>query len=172
MYAAAFSPMPLLQPPLEILRLFVSPAHNFFGHHNRPPDEHPTLDVESAVCVPGRGIEGDRFFDYKGGYKGQVTFFAREVYDALCAELGVTGRSPAVFRRNVFCAGANLNDLIGQDFTVQGVAFRGREECRPCYWMDAAFAPGAERALRGRGGLRAEILTGGTLRAQVAALAS
>ena len=47
---------------------------------------------------------------------------------------------------------------------MQGFVFRGREECRPCYWMDQSFGPGAEAALRGRGGLRAEIVTGGTLR--------
>jgi MOSC domain-containing protein YiiM len=47
---------------------------------------------------------------------------------------------------------------------VQGVAFIGTGECRPCYWMDQALAPGAEAALRGRGGLRAQILTNGRLR--------
>lgn len=162
--------MPLIQPPLEILRIFVSPAHNFFGHHDRPPDNHPALDVETVTCVPGRGIEGDRFFDYKSDYKGQVTFFSQEVYDSLCAQFQVHDRSPGVFRRNIYCAGVDLNSLIGEDFEVQGIAFRGREECRPCYWMDQAFAPGAEAALRGRGGLRAEILTPGALQASRPAL--
>jgi len=43
------------------------------------------------------------------------------------------------------------------------VRFRGHSECSPCYWMDQAFAPGAEAALKGRGGLRAQILTDGFL---------
>jgi hypothetical protein len=47
---------------------------------------------------------------------------------------------------------------------VQGVRFFGTEECRPCYWMDGVFAPGAQEFLRGRGGLRARILTDGCLR--------
>jgi MOSC domain-containing protein YiiM len=34
----------------------------------------------------------------------------------------------------------------------------------PCFWMDKAFAPGAEEALEGQGGLRARILTDGILR--------
>ena len=63
-----------------------------------------------------------------------------------------------------FCAGVDLNTLVGKEFEVQGVTFRGREECRPCYWMDQSFGPGAEAALRGRGGLRAEILADGILR--------
>jgi MOSC domain-containing protein YiiM len=57
-----------------------------------------------------------------------------------------------------------LNEFIGREFEIQGVRFFGTEECRPCYWMDQAFAPGAEAAMKGRGGLRARILTDGTLR--------
>jgi len=38
------------------------------------------------------------------------------------------------------------------------------EECRPCYWMDRAIAPGAEQFLKGRGGLRARIFSNGELR--------
>ena len=61
----------------------------------------------------------------------------------------------------------DLNALTGgQEFEVQGVAFRGCEECRPCAWMDHSFGPGAEKALRGWGGLRAQILTPGTLRSE------
>ena len=47
---------------------------------------------------------------------------------------------------------------------MQGVRFLGMEECRPCYWMDGAFAPGAQEFLKGRGGLRAKILATGQLR--------
>ena len=60
--------------------------------------------------------------------------------------------------------GVDLNKLIGQDFEIQGVHFHGTQECRPCYWMDRAVGPGAEEFLKGRGGLRARILTDGTLR--------
>jgi len=42
--------------------------------------------------------------------------------------------------------------------------FKGIEECRPCAWMDQAFAPGAEQLLKGRGGLRARILSNGFLK--------
>ncbi len=153
----------MLQPTLRIVAIFISPGHNFYGRHGHAPLDHPTLEVPEIRCIPGRGIEGDRFFDYKAGYKGQVTFFSQEVYGALCQELQVHDKSPAAFRRNVLCAGIDLNTLIGQEFEVQGVAFRGREECRPCAWMNQAFGSGAEKAMRGRGGLRAEILREGVL---------
>jgi MOSC domain-containing protein YiiM len=78
--------------------------------------------------------------------------------------VGVYGCSPAAARRNVITRGVDLNDLIGKEFDVQGVRLLGMEECRPCYWMDRAFAPGAEKFLKGRGGLRVKILTDGVLR--------
>ena len=160
----------MLRPPLRILRLFVSPGHNFYGRAGLAPDENPTLDVPEIRCVPGRGIEGDRFFDFKADYKGQVTFFSQEVYASLCEQLQIHDKSPAAFRRNIICSGVDLNTLIGQEFEVQGVAFRGREECRPCVWMEQAFGGGAEAAMRGRGGLRAEIIgDGGVLRVAAAA---
>ena len=155
----------MFKPPLHILHLHISPGHNFFGHHGRDPDQNPTFDVPEIHCVPGRGIEGDRFFDYKTGYKGQITFFSQEVYTRLCEELNIRDKAAAVLRRNVICEGIDLNTLTGgTEFEVQGVLFRGREECKPCYWMDRSFGPGAEQALRGHGGLRAEILSEGTLR--------
>lgn len=122
------------------------------------------IAVPELRCFAERGIEGDRFFDWKPDYRGQVTFFAMEVYEQLRARLGAWDRPPSVFRRNVLTEGVNLNGWIGKEFDIQGVRFLGTEEARPCYWMDHAFAPGAEEALRGAGGLRAKILVSGTLR--------
>lgn len=150
---------------LRVCHLYVSPGHNYFGHHGRAPDENPTLEVASIHCLKGRGIEGDRFLDYKPGYKGQITFFAHEHYERLCVTFDVWDKSPAVFRRNVITRGVDLNSLIGQEFELQGVRFLGRAECTPCYWMDQAFHPGTEAALKGCGGLRAEILSTGYLHA-------
>lgn len=121
--------------------------------------EVPTID-----CVAGRGLRGDRYFDFKNDYKGQVTFFSLEVYDELCGALQVQDYSPWSVRRNIFTRDVDLNTLIGQDFEVQAVRFHGTEESRPCYWMNHAIAPGAQEFLKGRGGLRARILTDGTLR--------
>lgn len=148
---------------VKIRHLYISPGHNFFGHQQQP-SEHPTIEVQQIQCVAGRGIRGDRFFDFKKDYKGQVTFFASEVFDGVCRELGASGKSPGATRRNIITADIDLNTLIGKRFEVQGVAFEGVYECAPCHWMNEAIAPGAEASLRGRGGLRARILTDGELR--------
>jgi MOSC domain-containing protein YiiM len=122
------------------------------------------IEVSIIECAVGRGIRGDRYFDFKDDYKGQITFFSQEVFDELCGALQIQNSSPALARRNVITSGADLNHLIGQDFEIQAIRFRGMEECRPCYWMDRAFAPGAHEFLKGRGGLRAKILCDGNLR--------
>ncbi len=146
-----------------ISHLFVSSAHNYFGRHGKAAGEAETVLCDRVHCVEGRGIEGDRFFDYKENYNGQITFFDEAVYRRLCSELSVNDKTPAVFRRNVIIGGVDLNTLIGKEFSLQGVRFRGMVECKPCYWMDAAFHPGAEEKLRGYGGLRAQILNTGDL---------
>jgi MOSC domain-containing protein YiiM len=149
---------------VEICHLYISPGHNFVGHHGREPDEYPMIEVPMIECIAGCGIRGDRYFDFKDDYKGQITFFSLEVFDELRDALQVQDCSPTSVRRNVITRDVDLNQLIGQDFEIQGVRFHGTEECRPCYWMDRAVAPGAEEFLKGRGGLRARILTDGALR--------
>ncbi len=122
------------------------------------------LEVAEMRCLAGRGIEGDRFLDFKPNYQGQITFFSAEIYDELCARLDIWDKPPSAFRRNVITRGVDLNTLIGREFTIQGVRFLGVAECAPCHWQDGAFAPGTEAALENRGGLRAKILTDGVLR--------
>ena len=149
---------------IRIEYLFISPGHNFYGHHGQPAGQNPILAVEQIECVTGRGIRGDRFFDYKENYKGQITFFAMEVLEALRRELNLPEAQPQATRRNAFVRGADLNALIGAEFEVQGVRFAGVEESKPCHWMNLALGPGAEEWLRGRAGLRCRILTDGVLR--------
>lgn len=141
-----------------------SPAHNFFGHHGGPAGSAPLEIVDALECVAGRGVRGDRFFDYRENYKGQITFFSLEIFDRLRAELNLPAARPEATRRNVFTRGIDLLSLGGREFELQGVRFAGVEECRPCYWMDQALGPGADAWLKGRGGLRARILTDGVLR--------
>jgi hypothetical protein len=144
--------------------LYRSPGHNFRGYHGRPPGTHRIVESEMLRCVAGQGIEGDRYFGLQPDFKGQITFLDWVVYQSLCEAVRVDSVPPSALRRNVVVEGVDLNRLIGRDFELQGIRFYGTEECRPCYWMDHAVAPGAEAFLKGRGGLRARILTSGFLR--------
>jgi len=146
-----------------IRQLFISSGHNYFGHLGRMPDDYPLREVSSVECVAGHGLRGDRFFDYRTNYKGQITFFSQEVFDGLSGAFPKVRKSAGVLRRNVIVSGVDLNALIGETFELQGIRFLGTAHCKPCYWLDIACAPGAEAWLKGNGGLRAQILTSGRL---------
>jgi len=149
---------------VELLHLFVSDGHNFVGRHGKDALNHAIEDREAVECVAGRGIRGDRYFDHKENYKGQITFFDQEVYEAVKKEYDVPELEPCAFRRNILVRGVPLNELIGRSFSLQGLEFEGVEEAKPCYWMNDACAKGVEEFLRGKGGLRARVTVGGELR--------
>jgi len=149
--------------PITIHHIFISPGHNYFGNQTQTPGSHPTLDVATADVKAGMGLVGDRFYGKGEHFDGHVTFFAWEVFQAVCMAAGVPNGSPAVLRRNVITEGVNLNQLIGQEFVIDGIHFRGTKHCAPCRWMDLGFAPDARKFLHGRGGLRAQVLSDGLL---------
>jgi hypothetical protein len=150
--------------PITIHHIYISPGHNYFGNRTQIPDAHPTFDVESVEVKAGLGLVGDRFYGKGENFDGHITFFAWEVFQMASAECGVQNGSPALLRRNVITEGVNLNQLIGQEFVINGIHFRGTKHCAPCRWMDVGFATGALKFLHGRGGLRAQVLSDGVLR--------
>lgn len=149
---------------IRIHDIWISPGHDFKGRHGLGRETHGTTRLEEAVCVAGMGIAGDRYHGENPGSKTQVTLLSLEVVEEMCRSLGIARPDYAVLRRNVLVSGIDLNDLIGKRFTIGDVEFEGVEECKPCYWMDEAVAPGANAFLVGRGGLRCRILADGTLR--------
>ena len=148
---------------IEILAIYLSPDHDFRGHHGNPRGNNPILQPDSVECVAGLGLVGDRYFGYKDDYKGQITFFDEAVHLAAQDALNCYDKPPEAYRRNILTRGIDLNTLIDKTFRIGEAIFKGSQECAPCYWMDEAFCPGMEEFLKGRGGLRARILTGGKL---------
>lgn len=146
-----------------IRHLYISSGHNFFGRYGQPAGEHAAVDARTVKCRAGWGIEGDRFYGYRPGYKGQVTFFSWETFVEAREKFGVPALSAGAFRRNVVLEGVDLNAMLERRFTLGGVEFEGTGEARPCHWMNQVVAPGAEDWLMGRGGLRAKVLTDGEL---------
>jgi hypothetical protein len=119
-----------------IRQLYIAAGHNFFGHHGQLPGENSIVEVPEVECVAGCGLRGDRFFDFKENYKGQITFFAWETYDAICCELVVRNRMPSVFRRNVITTGADLNELSAGSFRFKGCVSVARKNAgRATGWI-------------------------------------
>ncbi len=114
------------------------------------------------MAVAGSGLEGDRYaagtgtFSPKGGDGRELTLIEGEVLDAV-------GLAPADARRNVVTRGVRLNPFMGQVFRVGSVTCAGRRLCEPCSHLERLTSPGMLRALVHRGGLRADILTGGDI---------
>lgn len=148
---------------VEVEHLFVSSGHNYYGRHGKGSEDHEIVDCDEIELVAGQGIKGDRFFDYREDYKGQVTLFDGATFAAVKDVFDLPELPASAFRRNVIVTGVDLNDLIGKHFHLGDLELSGSEEAKPCYWMDEACAPGVENFLKGRGGLRCRILRGGVL---------
>ncbi|MCK8614353.1 molybdenum cofactor biosysynthesis protein [Gordonia sp. C13] len=149
--------------PCEILTFVVSPKHAYFGRpKDGPADEVETLTPDSVEIVADKGIRGDRFFGVKAHTEAAVTFLAIEAWTA-----DAGNADPVLARRNVVVRGIELDPLRGREFELDTgsgpIRFRGGRPAHPCSWMDTVAGEGVRKALIGRGGLRAQPLTSGTL---------
>lgn len=149
---------------VRITHIFTSPGHDFKGRHGRERLVNGSAAHECVLCEAGRGLQGDRYAEKESGHKGQVTFFNGEVLHELGVALGLEHVPPDALRRNVILEGIDVNELLGQRFSLGGVRFEGTEASDPCHWMDVALVPGTRDLLKGKGGVRARILESGILR--------
>ena len=125
--------------------------------------------VEGGELVPGRGLRGDRYFAGEGefshveGSGRDLTLIEAEAIEGLAEEHGIE-IDPEEARRNVLTRGIDLNDLVGRRFFVGDVECRGDRLCDPCNHLQKLTKPGVLRGLANRGGLRADVLSEGTIR--------
>lgn len=132
-----------------------------------PAAEASLARVTEAEAVAGRGLVGDRYADNAGTFSGsgrgyELTLIEAEALDALVSN-GVEITWEDV-RRNVVTRGIRLNSLVGHRFRVGDVECVGRRLAEPCSHLQRLAPPGVLRALVHRGGLRADIAIGGTIR--------
>ncbi|HUF41950.1 MAG TPA: MOSC domain-containing protein [Verrucomicrobiae bacterium] len=129
----------------------------------------PVQTVTSVEAVVGLGLQGDRYFNKVGTFSNDpgsgrhVTLIESEAIEALEREYHVE-IDAALARRNVVTSGTALNHLVGRRFTVGPVMLRGTRLCEPCAHLEKLTRPGTLRGLIHRGGLRAEIVSGGVIR--------
>ncbi|WP_443216940.1 MOSC domain-containing protein [Saccharothrix sp. ALI-22-I] len=99
-----------------------------------------------------------------------VTVFAVEALEDITDSLGLAAvPDPLVVRRNIVLRGFDVNGLARHDvFSLDSgdgpVRFEAHRPANPCAWMNAVIAPGAFKALRGRGGVRCVPVDDGLLR--------
>jgi len=133
--------------------------------------------VAEVRAVPGRGLEGDRYFAGTGFYSTtpshggrEVTLIEMEAVEALFGGvINAEGKRPRIrlaaadARRNVVTAGVPLNHLVDREFSVGAVRMRGTRLCEPCKHLEQLTQPGVLSGLIHRGGLRAVILNEGLI---------
>ena len=126
--------------------------------------------VPEARAVAGLGLEGDRYFLQQGSYSQnrgpdrEVTLIEIEAIEALARDYGIT-LEPGQARRNLVTRGVPLNHLVGREFAVGEVTLRGLRLCEPCEHLESLTAKSVKKALAHRGGLRAQVMKQGVLRA-------
>jgi MOSC domain-containing protein YiiM len=137
--------------------------------HVAPKATAALSSVREARVVPGKGIEGDRYFDGGGtwsklpGTGREVTLIEAEALEAIAQESGIE-MDPGSSRRNLVTRGVPLNHLVGREFRVGEVRLKGMRLCEPCEHLEGLTRKGVKSALLHRGGLRAEALSEGTLK--------
>src|SRR6266404_3800053 len=133
-----------------------------------PKAEAPMQSVNAVRAIPGQGLEGDRYFDRKGTFSKpqldrELTLIEAEAVEAMKQELGVDyGLGDS--RRNVVTRGVPLNHLVGKEFWIGEVKARGLRLCEPCSHLQKLSHEKVLPGLVHRGGLRAQILSEGTIR--------
>jgi|SRR5450631_2067523 len=134
--------------------------------------------IPDVRAVPGRGLEGDRYFAGTGFYAKKSSYGGREVtlieIEAVEALFGGVPNAEgerfgikvkaADTRRNIATSSVPLNHLVDREFWVGAVLMRGMRLCEPCKHLDDLTQHGVMSGLIRRGGLRAQILNEGTIR--------
>jgi MOSC domain-containing protein YiiM len=131
--------------------------------------EAPMEVVAEVRAVPGAGLEGDRYFLKQGTFfkpepDFELTLIEAEALEAMQQEYQIE-LAPSESRRNLVTRGVALNHLVGKDFQIGGVRIRGIRLCEPCSHLQALSGRQVIKGLRHRGGLRAQILSEGLLKA-------
>ena len=140
--------------------------------HIVPAARGPMVSVTEVRAVPGKGLEGDRYFTGGGTYSDppgpdrEVTLIESEAIEAVTPDSGVA-LDPGETRRNIVTRGVPLNHLVGREFRAGEVTLRGIRLCEPCSHLEQLSHPGVLHGLIHRGGLRAQILTEGTIRVEI-----
>ena len=128
----------------------------------RPARHAPLLTPAALHLAPGDGVAGDHYSSRTGAARG-VTLIEQECLAAIFSYLGQHPPDPMLLRRNIMVSGINLDALRERRFRVGDAVLEHTGTCHPCSRMEALLGPGGYNAVRGRGGITARVVSGGTV---------
>src|SRR5260370_20996415 len=129
------------------------------------PQTSPMASRSAVRAVPGRGLEGDRYFIGVGTFSPnpqkpdfEITLIEKEKVEEFARDSGLPFTASQA-RRNIVTEGVDLNALVGREFQVGQVRLRGIRLCEPCTHLAKGSFPESLKGLAHNGGLRAQILS-------------
>jgi MOSC domain-containing protein YiiM len=166
---------------VELVAFVVSRTHAFEGRPQEGPRPDPEPVARTEIEIRAElGIVGDRYYGQTIHKNAAVTLIDAASLDEVVRTLGLPGAlDPHLTRRNITLRGYPIDSLAarraadgsrvaGRRFTLDSgsgpITFQANRPASPCAWMDEVLAPGAMKALRRHGGIRATPLTSGVLR--------
>ena len=144
-------------------------AGSVVGLFTTPSEGMPMIAHEWITALAGKGLEGDRYhklagtFSKKEGPQREVTLIEQEALEAMQRDYEIKfelGDS----RRNIVTRGVPLNHLVDREFEIGEATLRGVKLCDPCGYLERMTQPGIRKGLANRGGLNAQIVSGGVIR--------
>ena len=144
-------------PRCLIERPSIHPLLAFLGHAARKALEQWNLEFRGDRYALKQGT----FFKPEPDF--ELTLIEAEAIEALRREYSVE-LAAGEARRNIVTRDVLLNHLVGRDFMIGGVKVHGIRLCEPCSHLEGLTGSPVIKALRHRGGLRAQILTQGVIR--------
>ncbi len=127
----------------------------------RPVRKEPLVGVKSVEALVGVGLMGDHYKSKNG--KRQITLIQHEHILAIASYQGMDNLPPTLLRRNVVTQGINLLALKDKEFIIGNALLRYSGECHPCSRMEENLGYGGYNAVRGHGGITAQILEEGII---------
>jgi MOSC domain-containing protein YiiM len=129
--------------------------------------QKPMESVAQVAAIPGQGLEGDRYAlklgtFYKPEPDRELTLIEAEAIEAIKRDYQIDLPAGDA-RRNIVTRNLPLNHLAGREFTIGDVRIRGLRLCEPCDHLQKLTGKPVIKSLLHRGGLRAQILTPGTI---------
>jgi len=118
------------------------------------------MTLKEVMADQRSGLIGDR---YNGASsKRQVTLVQWEHLSVLESMIGKPV-APEQLRRNLVIKGINLLALKNRKFRIGNAVFLATGLCHPCSRMESLLGTGGYNAMRGHGGLTAQVLHNGLI---------
>lgn len=125
----------------------------------RPGRHQPMLAVKQVAIDPA-GLIGDR--RNRPG-KRAVTLIQAEHLPVIASLSKLDQVTPEMLRRNLVVSGISLLALKNRHFSIGSVILLGTGICAPCSRMEEVLGHGGYNAMRGHGGITAEVVQEGTI---------